>query len=587
MRGNLAPYSTEGHYPLPLGFNGRWAYLWRWFSGRPMNGHRYTDATGFRYGTMALDVSGHATTFQLLPGYKRFLYARLPVMALPWLVLAWLMNPAATYLALGGLATLAAWEVDKWRRVRRFRKDVIEPVSAGAAAVLKTKRAAGQGHTWVTVPPDFRDNPDAKVSVRLPLDFIGYEAERAALVATVSAKLNMDELTPAWSLHGAVPTVTFSVPPAPPKLVTFAEATADAEAMDEGSIMVGYGPRRKVEVFSLLLESPHAILNGGSGAGKSVLLAFMVAQFMRRGSGVLVLDAKFVSHMWLRRVPGVHYASEAEDMHLALCWLDEELLRRARFVSTAKDLKAAMASLVPLVVIMEEMTAARGRLDRYWKGIKGQGDPALSPALAALANVANMGRELRVHAFLAGQSLTAKTTGGPEGRESYGARMLARATSNAWRMLAPQIKPAPVKRGKPGAWHIVVGDVLRAFQVPFVDLKDETNPNATAELIEWATGGLPVPDVSAMIDGWEPEGWGGGGEAETPSSEPPTPAGISLRQYADEAGLDLKTLTRWRERRNDFPTWVALGARGVQLFERDHLKAYVAARLREPVGADE
>jgi hypothetical protein len=61
----------------------------------------------------------------------------------------------------------------------------------------------------------------------------------------------------------------------------------------------------------------------------------------------------------------------------------------------------------------------------------------------------------------------------------------------------------------------------------------------------------------------------------------------SLRQYADEAGLDLKTLTRWRERRNDFPSWVGVGARGVQLFDRDHLKDYVRTRLREPVGADE
>jgi hypothetical protein len=75
--------------------------------------------------------------------------------------------------------------------------------------------------------------------------------------------------------------------------------------------------------------------------------------------------------------------------------------------------------------------------------------------------------------------------------------------------------------------------------------------------------------------------------AENACSEPPTPAGISLRQYADDAGLELKTLMRWRERRSDFPSWVAIGARGVHLYERDHLRDYVRERLREPVTADE
>lgn len=586
MRGNPSPYHAE-HYALPLGFNGRWAWLYRWFSGRPMNGHRYTDAGGFRRATTALDVSGRATAYQRLPGGLRFLYVRVPIMLSIPAAVATLVWPLAMYLLALAMVLVATWPLDRHLKVRRFRRDVTEPVAAGASAVLRTARVAGQGHTWVNVPADFRDNPDAKITISLPLDFIGADADRAALVKVVASKLALDELTPTWSLHGGTPTVAFSQAPSPPDMVTLLEAMADAEAMDDGSVMIGYGPRRRVEVFSLLLESPHAILNGGSGAGKSVLLAFMVAQFMRRGFGVLVLDAKFVSHMWLRRVPGVHYVSEAEDMHYALCWLDAELLRRARLVSTARDTAEAMRGLTPLVVVMEEMTAARTRLDQWWKANKGQGDPALSPALAALANVANMGRELRVHAFLAGQSLTAKVTGGPEGRESYGARMLARATSNAWRMLAPQIKPAPLKRGKPGRWHIVVGDMLKAFQVPFVDLKNDEAPDSVARLIEWATSGVPVPDVTAMLQGWEPEGGATTREAENARSEVVTPAGISLRQYADDAGMELRTITRWRDKRSDFPVEVGLGANRTKLYDRDHLRDYVRSRLREPVSAGE
>lgn len=585
MREPTQPYHAQ-HYPLPLGFNGRWAYLYRWFSGRPLNGHRYTDATGFRYGTMSLDVSGHATTFQLWPGYRRFFIGRLPAMLVPvlaglWLAGHWLL---VSTLVTGTLLAIAPSVRSAWR-TRRFRRDVIEPLAGGVSAVTKSRSVRGQGHRTVQLPENFRDLDEAAITINLPPDWIGEDGDKARLTKLVAARLNLEELSPSWSLHGAQPSVSFSVPPKPPAMITFAEALADAEATEDSAPMIGYGPRRRVELFSLLLESPHALINGGSGVGKSVLLAWLIAQFMRRGYGVLVLDAKFVSHMWLRRVPGVLYASEAAELHDALIWLDGELLRRARLISSAADPDAASAGLDPLVAVLEEINTASNRLRSYWKSIKTQTDPMMSPALTALANLANMGRELRVHILMAGQSLTAKSTGGPEGRESFGARILGRATSNAWKMLAPQIKPAPVKRQKPGRWHIVVGDTLREFQVPFVDLKNETAPDSTARLIEWATGGKPVPDVAAMMAQWPGEG--GAQTEDLPSSEPPTPAGISLRQYAEESGVELKTIIRWRERRSDFPSWVGIGSRNTQLFDRDHLKAYVRERLREPVSADE
>lgn len=205
----------------------------------------------------------------------------------------------------------------------------------------------------------------------------------------------------------------------------------------------------------------------------------------------------------------------------------------------------------------------------------------MSPALTALANLANMGRELRVHILMAGQSLTAKSTGGPEGRESFGARMLGRATSNAWRMLAPQIKPAPVKRGQPGRWHIVVGDTLREFQVPFVDLKSS---EAMVEVTAWATSGRPVPDVTAMIAGWGEEQ---PATAETPRSEAVPQDGVSLKDYATARGQDLAWLRRQVERRPEAPQPVRVGANKTRLYAWEALDAFTLQRLREPVSETE
>jgi hypothetical protein len=578
------PYHAEA-YPMPWGFNGALALPYRWFSGRPMNGHRYTNATGFRYGTAALDPSGYANGYQLLPGYRRFLYARLPLMLAPGASVLAVSAPEHAALLATGVSALLAKRADTYRRTRRFRQQVIEPVAMSVSTVLRMDNVAGKGHRWVSIPEDFRDTDMAKIVITLPVGWTAEQGDMARLVRAVGQRVQVDNLVATWHVHGDRPVVELAMPVKPPKIVDFVMATQLAEDMAEDALMMGLGARDAVEIFNLAMESPHLLIAGGSGAGKSELLAWLVGQLMRRGYGVAVLDAKFTSHMWLRKVPGVLYASESEELHEALIWLDQELLRRARFVSSGGDPE----TLEPLVILAEEMNGASNRLRSYWSSIKVTGDPGMSPALTALANLSSMGRELRMHILMAGQSMSAKAVGGPENRENFGGRALARATSNQWKMLAPQIKPAPVARQAPGRWHLVVGDTLREFQVPFVDLKEKKTPGAEARLIEWATGGRPGWDVpAAMLAG----GGGGGGEnVRTPSSEPvsalPTPEGISLRLYADEAGLDVARLTRWRERRGDFPMEVALGARGVKLYDRDHLRAYVRERLREPVSADD
>jgi hypothetical protein len=574
------PYHAES-YPLPLGFNGRLAGPYRWFSGRPLNGHRYTNATGFRYGTMATDLSGHATSYQLLPGYKRFLYARLPIMVAPAAVAAFMVEPGQASMAGLGVATLAAREADKWRRTRRFRRQVVEPVATGLAAVLRVAKADGQGHTWVDVPQDFRDNELAKITVQLPPQWIGEDGDKARLSSVVASRLNLAEVSSSWTWTDGRHVATFGVPPKPPSRVSFADALAILDSLKDTELAMGLGLRGLAEVFSLALESPHLLIAGGSGAGKSVLLAFLVGQLMRRGYGVVVMDAKFLSHMWLRRVPGVLYCSEAEELHEALLWLEGEMFRRARAAA-----KGDTSAFQPLVVLMEEMAGATNRLRQHWGSIKGPGDAQQSPAITAMVNLSSMGRELKMHVLMAGQSLTAKTVGGPENRENFAGRALARATAAQWRMLAPQIKPAPTKRQAPGRWHLVVGDTLREFQAPFIDLKDEEDPQSTARLIEWATGGAPMPDVPAMLAAWEPEGGATTWYDDSPSSEAVTPAGVSLRQFSDEQGLNLATVRKWADRQ-DFPSEVGIGANRTRLYDRDHLKDYVRARLREPVSVDE
>jgi hypothetical protein len=46
--------------------------------------------------------------------------------------------------------------------------------------------------------------------------------------------------------------------------------------------------------------------------------------------------------------------------------------------------------------------------------------------------------------------------------------------------------------------------------------------------------------------------------------------------------MNYQTFIDWRNRRSDFPTEISVGANRTKLYDRDHLRAYVRERLREP-----
>lgn len=493
--------------------------------------------------------------------FKRALYRHAAVLSLSALVSLY-----------AGRWTLSVWPVlvvslaghRTWTFVRdwKLNRHVITPAVSVLSPVIAKSSPTGQGLVHLDVPRNFRDNEEARVVLHLPMDWTPGKTDMSHVSTLLGQRLNTDNLSAAWTLHGRKPYAVFSMPPKPPDAVSFPDMLAAADACPDTSLVMGQGTRGQVVLFSLSQEAPHALINAQSGSGKSELLAWLVGQFMRRGYGVLVFDAKFVSHMWLRRVPGVLYAAEAEELHDALMWLDGELLRRARHVSSGGD----PGSLVPLVVVLEEMNGATNRLRSYWKDECG--GKGMSPALTALGNLANMGREMRVHILMAGQSLTAKSTGGPEGRESFGGRVFGKATTNAWRMLAPQIKRPPSSPGN-GRWHLVVGDLLKTFQAPFVDIKGEP-----ARLIAWATGGAAVPDVPAMMLGIE--------SATTQNEETPRPGvvdGVSLRDYAASRGLGLTQLRNWRNSSPEtFPPPVGEGPNRTALYDAADLDLFCLTR---------
>jgi hypothetical protein len=192
-----------------------------------------------------------------------------------------------------------------------------------------------------------------------------------------------------------------------------------------------------------------------------------------------------------------------------------------------------------VLILLEEINATMKQLARYWGTIRESGDPKISPAVDALNEILYMGRQLRMHVLLLAQSATARALGGPEVREQFATRILARYSMNAWRMLAPEVHPAPKSTKHPGRAQVVIGGTARETQVLFF---------TDAEAREWATTGRsatparkrpavpaqPAPaELQKAADG--PQTTGPDNQTPIPPTEPEAPAHAALHAPQDDA----------------------------------------------------
>ncbi|WKU49092.1 hypothetical protein Q3V23_00050 [Streptomyces sp. VNUA116] len=171
------------------------------------------------------------------------------------------------------------------------------------------------------------------------------------------------------------------------------------------------------------------------------------------------------------------------DIHDALIQLGFEGRRRIR-VADELGMDYEPDAVGPRrLILLEEINATMRQLARYWEKTRVSGDPKVSPAVDALMEILFMGRQVRMHVLLVAQSATARALGGPEVREQFYTRIMARYTVNAWRMLAPEIQPIPKSTKHKGRAQVVMGGTARETQVLFF---------TEAEARGWATSS-PAP----------------------------------------------------------------------------------------------
>jgi hypothetical protein len=278
--------------------------------------------------------------------------------------------------------------------------------------------------------------------------------------------------------------------------VTFADRAVHqvyASAAEPAPVL-GLGRSHLPVSVNLDTATPHVGISAGTGAGKSVLLRAMVAHTLHHGAVATIVDPKRFSLRAFADLPGVDYLKEIADIHDGLIAVALEADRRNRLADERGG--EALADLRRHLLVIDEMNTLMAALKAHWARERPRGGARTSPAIDALSTVLFLGREVRVNAIVSSQALTVAALGGGAAgsavREQFGARILGRASRQAWGFLAPGIAP-PAQTRHPGRMHLVIGDQVSEVQVLWMT-EDEARAYAVA-------GDRPAHQGSGVIGG--------------------------------------------------------------------------------------
>lgn len=454
----------------PAPFVGR--VLGRFVCGRPLSGRSRTDATFWRPARrQPVDVAGESGRWSYLAGWQRS-SVRVGV-ALILLGVALLLAPDLLLTTGIGVMLLTlvwgAYGVARGVSTRAHRTRYLWPLHEALRGPVG--QAALRPEQWLHIPPGFKGDPGVELRIDLPAAFDGSGGLSEHVSSVVRNKLGLAaDAVFSFRPEGNEPYVTVTEPVRPPARVTFDDIFPLLASSRDTAPIIGLAAGRRPVPVDLEADSPHILVSAGTGAGKSVLLRAILSQGLAKGGYGIVFDMKKVSHMWASNLGNCEYHRTAEAVHERLLSLQREVDRRNALVERYADIDGNTdhVDVGPRVWVMaEEMNVTISRLNKYWRSIKEKGDPNTSPAVDALLDLLFMGRQIKVHVVSVAQMASARTLGGPEARENYATRCLARYSVNAWRMLCPELWPMPRKSKRLGRWQIVTAGVATETQVAF------------------------------------------------------------------------------------------------------------------------
>lgn len=228
-------------------------------------------------------------------------------------------------------------------------------------------------------------------------------------------------------------------------------------------VIIGIDEYGMVANLELTRETPHALIAGTTGSGKTVLMRSIGAQLVALGYPVVLLDGKLVGLLPLQNAGNVlgPLAHEIEDVIAALSWLVSEMQRRYRVIAGKE--RPAGGEKLPIFVLWDEFQ-----------------EHMSDKRVESLAfTLASRGAEARIHLVMATQHPLATIFGGEFGsvtkRQVRVRIALAVTDSKASEVVVGATEPDASKLSGAGDAYFVWPGGRARIQCAYVDENDIRN----------------------------------------------------------------------------------------------------------------
>jgi len=284
--------------------------------------------------------------------------------------------------------------------------------------------AIGPTALRITYPARFRDESDT---------------ERARVLDIVHHKMPKGiRWKPDWDTENNVLIVTRR-----PKMTTHAPAEVP-EKWHPFEIPLGVGEDGSTVVWNRK-DSPHLLVAGETGSGKTQVLTHIVMSWLAQKRDVIIIDGKGTALAGFRGFAGVKAIGlgEGQDMHEGI--LAAEAAMRDLY-KQVRDEGLDPSTLTPTLVILDEAAEFMDVVEDWWamegpawwadQGFTGK-PPRVTNSLKSWKSIVRLGREAQYHLVLGIQQASAAMLGGgTEARDNFPMRIsLGSASEQSARML--------------------------------------------------------------------------------------------------------------------------------------------------------
>src|ERR1039457_94482 len=198
--------------------------------------------------------------------------------------------------------------------------------------------------------------------------------------------------------------------------------------------------------FHIWHSSPIWTLASRAGAGKTSLMALIIAFLVKNGvERIDVINTKRVGYSWCQTLPGVFVhntiTAQMEAIHNI----------RIKMESRYEEIGQDESRIFPRnVLIIEEQNSWIKYAAQYWADQRQEMDnqersktPRQNPAINDIGFILFMGRQACFNVISIFQRMSASASGGGDMRDQYGAKLLARFSPQAFKIL---VGTSPIPR---------------------------------------------------------------------------------------------------------------------------------------------